>query len=334
METTLSKILSLFLSICLFCLELFSSILGGGSGDGGDTGGDTPPATPPTSTPPVVSPVDPDTTSEGVFVFTVYGYGHGVGMSQDGAIQMARNGKTYVEILTHYYPGTTVKNDPSTPATVKYGNQDIPLVEYLCRSTKPEIGAGSPTEAIKAQIVNLYSFAKSYNFNVPASQHAYDYNYSYVGTTVYNACLSVLGMSSATSTPIAKYVDYNGTAARTTCFANSAGKTTSASSVWGGNYPYLCGGVSSPETVTITTVQITSEQMKQYILSYDSSIVLGSDPATWLTIVSHDKAVSDSIGYVANIKVGNKTVRGNAFRCNVLDFAIKSHCFKMEYIPA
>lgn len=42
-------------------------------------------------------------------IFTTRGYGHGVGMSQYGANGMANNGKTYVEILKHYYPGTTIK---------------------------------------------------------------------------------------------------------------------------------------------------------------------------------------------------------------------------------
>ena len=40
------------------------------------------------------------------FVFTVRGYGHGVGMSQYGANVMARQGAGYDEILSHYYPGT------------------------------------------------------------------------------------------------------------------------------------------------------------------------------------------------------------------------------------
>ena len=40
--------------------------------------------------------------------FTTNGYGHGVGMSQYGANGMAKEGKTYVEILTHYYTGTKV----------------------------------------------------------------------------------------------------------------------------------------------------------------------------------------------------------------------------------
>lgn len=36
-------------------------------------------------------------------VFTVKGYGHGVGMSQYGANALAQQGKSYDEILTHYY---------------------------------------------------------------------------------------------------------------------------------------------------------------------------------------------------------------------------------------
>lgn len=43
------------------------------------------------------------------FVFTVYGYGHGVGMSQYGAGQMAKQGSDYREILTHYYTGCTLE---------------------------------------------------------------------------------------------------------------------------------------------------------------------------------------------------------------------------------
>ncbi|MBQ8802066.1 MAG: SpoIID/LytB domain-containing protein [Tyzzerella sp.] len=37
------------------------------------------------------------------------GYGHGIGMSQNGANEMAKAGKTYEEILTFFYPGTKVE---------------------------------------------------------------------------------------------------------------------------------------------------------------------------------------------------------------------------------
>lgn len=42
--------------------------------------------------------------------FRVKGYGHGVGMSQNGANEMAQDGKTYTEILKHYYSGVDIVN--------------------------------------------------------------------------------------------------------------------------------------------------------------------------------------------------------------------------------
>lgn len=40
--------------------------------------------------------------------FTCLGYGHGVGMSQVGANEMAKDGAGYAEILSHYYTGTVL----------------------------------------------------------------------------------------------------------------------------------------------------------------------------------------------------------------------------------
>jgi stage II sporulation protein D len=36
------------------------------------------------------------------------GFGHGVGLSQEGAFRMARLGYSVEEILRHYYPGTVL----------------------------------------------------------------------------------------------------------------------------------------------------------------------------------------------------------------------------------
>lgn len=43
-------------------------------------------------------------------VISCLGYGHGVGMSQWGANAMAKQGKSYEEILCHYYSSTQLKN--------------------------------------------------------------------------------------------------------------------------------------------------------------------------------------------------------------------------------
>ena len=44
----------------------------------------------------------------GAFTFTVRGWGHGVGMSQAGAVFLAKQGADYREILAHYYPGAAL----------------------------------------------------------------------------------------------------------------------------------------------------------------------------------------------------------------------------------
>ena len=46
-------------------------------------------------------------------IFRVTGYGHGVGMSQYGANELAKQGKTWQEILQWYY--TDVNIGPYTP---------------------------------------------------------------------------------------------------------------------------------------------------------------------------------------------------------------------------
>ncbi|RAL24630.1 stage II sporulation protein D [Thermoflavimicrobium daqui] len=43
-------------------------------------------------------------------IFTVYGYGHGVGLSQWGANIMAQRGKKMEEIILHYYQGVHISN--------------------------------------------------------------------------------------------------------------------------------------------------------------------------------------------------------------------------------
>lgn len=46
---------------------------------------------------------------DGGLRFTVRGWGHGVGLSQAGAVFMAKAGAGYREILEHYYPGAELK---------------------------------------------------------------------------------------------------------------------------------------------------------------------------------------------------------------------------------
>jgi SpoIID/LytB domain protein len=51
-------------------------------------------------------------SSKGIKNMNIYGggFGHGVGMSQYGAIGLSRQGKNYDEILKTYYKGIEIKS--------------------------------------------------------------------------------------------------------------------------------------------------------------------------------------------------------------------------------
>jgi SpoIID/LytB domain protein len=61
----------------------------------------------------------------GDFVFSGRGLGHGVGMSQWGAWEAAKEGVTFDKILAFYYPGTTLESlpDPNTEVRVLISSQ-------------------------------------------------------------------------------------------------------------------------------------------------------------------------------------------------------------------
>lgn len=56
-----------------------------------------------------INHINPTGSASG-YVFNGGGWGHGVGMSQYGAKGMAEAGFSYIDILGHYYPGTTLTN--------------------------------------------------------------------------------------------------------------------------------------------------------------------------------------------------------------------------------
>ena len=51
-------------------------------------------------------------------MITGRGWGHGIGMSQYGALGFAQRGSTYARILAHYYRGTTIGPAPVSKVRV------------------------------------------------------------------------------------------------------------------------------------------------------------------------------------------------------------------------
>ena len=266
-------------------------------------------------------------STSGTFTFYVFGYGHGVGLSQNGANYLAGIGWDYAQILSNYYYGTTLVFGDTYPATITYGGAAYETRQYLASALESEVSGSFHREALKAQAVALYTFAKHNNFNLSTSANAY-------GKEPSQLCLSVVDEVMQAGL----YLAYNGQTALTPFHSISAGKTTSFANVWGGSvdYPYLAGGRPSAFDQSAsgyqTTFSISSADLKA-LASKNLSVELNGDPSTWITILTHDQAVNADIGYVSTVNVGGKVITGNEFRSKLMEGRIRSHCFKLVYTP-
>ena len=271
------------------------------------------------------------------YTFTVCGWGHGVGLSQFGAVEYGNAAGpfrwNYVQILMHYYPQTHMAYEEDIPDVIVRGGVSYPTRDYLAHTTMAEIGGycgRNHREALKAQIVAAYTFVKHANYKVSAGSIAY--TSMDPGELIYSCVDEVMG----------QYVAYaDGSAAPGLFAANYPSYTASAADTWGGGYTGLEGGVYSPEKVSIRQVTMDAQDIIAIAETYnagkpeDQKIHLTGDPSTWLEILEHDGAYSDNIGYVRRMRIGDRTMSGNSFRTllfRVPDVpGLRCHCFGLTY---
>ena len=90
------------------------------------------------------------------------GDGHGVGMSQDGALGYAQHGWTDAQILAHYYTGTTLGQAPaSSMVKVLEGSKvvKVPLERYVRGVVAAEMPSSWPMAALEAQAIASRTYA-------------------------------------------------------------------------------------------------------------------------------------------------------------------------------
>ncbi len=280
------------------------------------------------TTAPVVS------STKGTFTFYVFGYGHGVGLSQTGANALAAQGKSFAEILANYYYGAILVSGDTYPEKINYKGSDYSTRDFLAGALAAEMGDSFNHEALKAQAIAIYTFARYYGYQLNENHVAYktgasEKMYSVVDEIIKNGF----------------YIAANaqGETALTPFHATSAGKTTSYRNVWGNQtngveLTYLAGGRPSPDESSVkdfkTVVTMTSDEFKSLAESKNLGISCSGDPATWISIISHDTAINENIGYVSSVNVGGVIMSGNDFRTKVMDGRIRSHCFTVVYTPS
>ncbi len=282
--------------------------------------------------PTYIPPAPVFTAAHDTFTFVMYGNGDGVGMPQQGAIEMAKVGLPYDYILSYYYTGTAIVQDAAMPAVSYYRGSYVNTEELLARIIYMEIGDESPYEAQKAQGVTAYTMLKYYNFYVT------DSTYFHVGaaSSSYAACPETVRR--AAHEVVGQYMIMAGDPNREPALAEyhdmCAGHTLNAIDAWGGGTFPL--GVPSPFEAChpdfITFYSCSSAEMRDRILRWDPTVQLSANPAEWIEILSHDASLDENRGYVTSLRIGNKTLDGiGRFNTRILD--LKTSCFTVVYTP-
>lgn len=238
------------------------------------------------------------TTDAGTFAFTTYGWGHCVGLSQNGANFYAKYaGWNYQDILFHYYPGTTLKNT-GTAQSETVTVQGVPgsVLQQVAEIVNVEIGPSFEPECIKAQAVAIYTYMKYHN------NDAHDLKGKpNPSQKIVELCASVLGEA----------LFYKDNYCLTMFYASCGGITANCYDIFSDDMPYL-RSVSSeydsqydPHWGSVT--YYTIGEVRQRIESA-YNITLSDNPKNWIQIFEGNG------GYVNRVVIdGQITVRGYPF---------------------
>jgi stage II sporulation protein D len=174
------------------------------------------------------------------------GDGHGVGMSQEGALGYAEHGWSYSSILTHYYTHTALGQAPTgAKVRVLIGStvRTLPLETYVRGVISAEMPASWPAAALQAQAVAV----RTYALTAHAGGARFDV-YSDTRSQVYRGpAAETASTNAATIATAGQIVTYDGAPAITYFFAASGGHTEAVQDAFPGAaaQPWLVG-VSDP----------------------------------------------------------------------------------------
>lgn len=249
----------------------------------------------------------------GEFAFVTYGWGHGVGLSQNGANFYANySGWSYQDILFHYYPGTYLMNTGtagSEQVTVNGATGDV--LSMVAGIVYREVGSSMNVEAIKAQAVAVYTYIKFYGNNARDLRCKAN-----PPQNVIDACASVLGEA----------LYYDGSFALTMFSASSGGRTANCYDVFTSDIPYLRSVPSDYDASCDphygTVKYLTSSEVKR-LVEGRYGITLSENPTNWFQLCAGDS------GYITSVVIdGQITVRGNDLK---ICLGLKSSKFEISF---
>jgi len=164
------------------------------------------------------------------------GDGHGVGMSQDGALGYAQHGYSYQAILSHYYTGTAIgQAPPKTRVRVLMGGKvhRVALESYVRGVVAAEMSPQWPLAALEAQAVA----SRTYALTAHAGEGKFDV-FADTRSQVYRGkAAETPATNRAVAATAGQIVTYAGRPAITYFFASSGGSTESIQNAWPGSAP-------------------------------------------------------------------------------------------------
>jgi SpoIID/LytB domain protein len=167
------------------------------------------------------------------------GEGHGVGMSQDGALGYARHGWSYQAILAHYYTGTALGQAPARAVVrvlVSGRVVRVALERYVRGVVSAEMPATWPLAALEAQAIA----SRTYALTAHAGGSRFDV-YSDTRSQVYMGVAAETAQTnsavSATAGQVVVYGTHPPQPATTYFFASSGGMTENIESAFLGAQP-------------------------------------------------------------------------------------------------
>ena len=164
------------------------------------------------------------------------GYGHGVGMSQEGALGYAERGWSYQQILAHYYSGTSIGTAPSNAKVrvlISGKVHAIALDTYVRGVVSAEVSASWPLAALEAQAVA----SRTYALTAHAGGSKFDV-YADTRSQVYRGVAAQTPQTdAAVAATTGQIVTYAGKPAITYFFASSGGRTENVEDSFVGSEP-------------------------------------------------------------------------------------------------
>lgn len=233
------------------------------------------------------------------FRFTTYGWGHGLGLSQNGANYYATyGGYDYKQILAHYYPGTYIQcSETAEDEIITVGDVSGTPMEVIPMVVYNEISDCMHPEAMKAQAIAAYSYIKRNGGSVPDLGVRSD-----PPQNVIDAVSEVLGQA----------LYFDGSFALAMFSASSGGATASCSDIYLENIPYLTSVSSDYDEEydpNYGTEVVFSQEEVRKALESNLKITLSDDPKNWIKLTEGDG------GYIKTAEIdGQVTITGNELK--------------------